>query len=154
LVIVNIGMMLLRLNLTKVITLSGFYSTWKINILFLYIFVLNHSNQRKRHDPFLFVRSICSISFYSQLLERKARLFDNDSISPNFVRKTKQKQNKNKTKTVNFTNPLAKSHMCRYKLQQCSMSSFYACRSQKRKEDWQLDSLFYAFGICARKSCL
>ena len=28
-----------------------------------------------------------------------------------------------------------------------SSYGFYACSSQKRKQDWQLDCLFYAFGI-------
>ena len=36
---------------------------------------------------------------------------------------------------------------------QRSTSSFYACRSQKRKKDDWLDSLFCAFGIWERKSC-
>jgi hypothetical protein len=36
---------------------------------------------------------------------------------------------------------------------QHSMYSFYACRSQKRKNSVKLSVSFYAFGIRARKSC-
>jgi len=36
----------------------------------------------------------------------------------------------------------------RAQFHQRSMYSFYARRSQKPKNDWQLDCLFYAFGIC------
>jgi hypothetical protein len=36
---------------------------------------------------------------------------------------------------------------------QCSTSSFYVLRSQKRKKDSQVVNLFCAFGICACKSC-
>ena len=32
--------------------------------------------------------------------------------------------------------------------------SFYVRISQKRKKDLQLHCLFYAFGLCARKSCM
>jgi len=31
--------------------------------------------------------------------------------------------------------------------------SFYACRSQKRKKDWQLECHFCVLGICNHKSC-
>jgi len=41
----------------------------------------------------------------------------------------------------------------RSQFRQSFMSSFYSHKSQKRKIDWQLDLFFFAFGICAHKSC-
>jgi len=44
-------------------------------------------------------------------------------------------------------------HDPRCQFHQRSTSSFYVCRSGKRKKDLQIDSLFYDFEICDRKSC-
>ncbi len=39
-------------------------------------------------------------------------------------------------------------------IHQRSTYSFYVRRSKECKKDWQLDCLFYAFGICMGKSCM
>ena len=58
---------------------------------------------------------------------------------------------------VNISSPLLGSQGVFFviwnQFHQCSMSSFYACRSQMPKKDCQVKQLFCTFGICARKSC-